>query len=185
MTEELRNTLIADLLPTAEKVTSRFTIPGYESCDLKSEAALVLFELLGSDKENQGMNLSKGYLITAIKNRLLNLKKRALFLDLVSLDEPVGEDEYGDMTRHEVVEDEKALNPEDAAVAADLAAHVLDQFNKLPKIEREIVAMRLGLDNDDNNSTSFRIVAEHFEMTDDRATRIYRRSITTLSQAIQ
>jgi DNA-directed RNA polymerase sigma subunit (sigma70/sigma32) len=185
MTEQLRNDLFIRMLPLAQKATSRFTISGYEPCDLKSEAALILFELLDSGKDNQGHDLTEGYLITAVKNRLKNLKKRARFLDLVSLDQPIGEDEGGDMTLNDVVADSKAVDPEVFAVAANLADHVLAQFNQLPQLERQIVALRLGLDLDDNDTRSFRVVGERFQMSDDRAARLYRSSITKLSLAIQ
>jgi len=187
MIESRRNELLFELLPIAIRTTRSFNVPGYEFEDLNSEATMVLIGLLDSEKEHQGEELNAAYLTTTVKHHILELKRRACFLDLTSLDEPLG-GEGGDMLLADIIAAPKSESPEDVLIASELMAHVLAELNKLPELEHDVVALRVGFDldnEDDEEPRTFRAIAERFQISNDKAERIYHRSIAMLSEAIQ
>ncbi len=96
--------------------------------------------------------------------------------DPVSLSEPVSED--GETELGDLVEDASAQSPFDAAALAVLPAEIAKLLSLLDDRERQIVALRFGLDRGEPRSHDE--VGELFDLTRERIRQIEARALARL-----
>ena len=96
-------------------------------------------------------------------------------LEPMSLSEPVGDD--GAVVA-DVVEDEAATSPFDAAVVAAMPDTVKKLLSSLDKRERAILTLRYGLDG--GEPRTLEAVASVFGLTRERVRQLERRAIARL-----
>ena len=96
--------------------------------------------------------------------------------DPVSLSEPVSED--GETELGDLVEDASAQSPFDAAALAVLPAEIAKLLSLLDERERQIVALRFGLDRGEPRSHDE--VGELFDLTRERIRQIEARALARL-----
>lgn len=96
--------------------------------------------------------------------------------DPLSLSEPLRED--GDAELGDLVPDADALSPFDAAAAALLPEELAKLLSPLDDREREILALRFGLDR--GEPRTLEEVGDHFRLTRERIRQIESRAISKL-----
>ncbi|HEX2027323.1 MAG TPA: sigma-70 family RNA polymerase sigma factor [Nitriliruptorales bacterium] len=95
---------------------------------------------------------------------------------IASLDRPVGED--GDTTMGELVADDEAVDPEEAA-SFQLARHdVAAALASLDERERGVLMMRFGLF--DGQTRTLEEIGEHYGVTRERIRQIEKKTLTKL-----
>jgi len=94
----------------------------------------------------------------------------------LSLFEPLRED--GDAELADIVEDRSAESPDEAAVAALLPAEIEKLLSHLDERERQILALRFGLDR--GEPRTLEEVGEYFQLTRERIRQIEARAMSKL-----
>lgn len=107
-------------------------------------------------------------------DRLREIKSAAR--DLVSLDTPVGED--GDATMGQLIADERAVDPEDAAAFLQMRALVHEALDSLTERERGIMQLRFGLDG--RRVHTLEEVGETYDVTRERIRQIETKTLAKL-----
>jgi len=97
-------------------------------------------------------------------------------LDLLSLDSPLGEGE--DSSLANLVEDQNAVAPGDAATRSLMVEAVREVLDDLPQREQEVVRMRFGLD--DGRSRTLKEVGDAFGVSRERVRQIEAKTLTKL-----
>jgi RNA polymerase sigma factor (sigma-70 family) len=96
----------------------------------------------------------------------------------VSLDAPVGEDS----TLGQRVPDRSTRSPEDVVLRDDLTRRLQDALARLPAREREILCLRFGLD--DLDEQTLEEVGARFHVTRERVRQIEARALSRLSRSL-
>jgi len=96
--------------------------------------------------------------------------------DTVSLEQPMGEEE--DFSLSDLIEDQGAEVPDDAATRSMLHAAVRDALASLPDREREVMEMRFGLD--DGRVRTLEEVGKAFGVTRERIRQIEAKTLAKL-----
>ncbi len=96
--------------------------------------------------------------------------------DLLSLDSPIGESE--DSSLANLVEDQNAIAPGDAATLTLLVEAVREVLGELTEREQEVVRMRFGLDED--RPRTLKEVGESFGVTRERIRQIEAKTLAKL-----
>ncbi len=96
--------------------------------------------------------------------------------DTVSLEQPMGEEE--DFSLSDLIEDQAAEVPDDAATRVMLHAAVRDALAGLPEREREVMALRFGLD--DGRVRTLEEVGKAFGVTRERIRQIEAKTLAKL-----
>ncbi len=93
----------------------------------------------------------------------------------VSLEAPVGEEEsqLGDF-----IEDKNAVNPQEAAIRANLVNHTRDALSSLPAREARVLKMRFGID--EKSKHTLEEVGHDFEVTRERIRQIEAKALRKL-----
>ena len=100
--------------------------------------------------------------------------------DTVSLEQPLGEDDFN---LSDVLEDDGALAPSDAAARAMLADAVRNVLADLSERERQVVRLRFGLD--DGQVRTLEEVGKEFGVTRERVRQIESKSLAKLRQPLR
>jgi RNA polymerase primary sigma factor len=100
--------------------------------------------------------------------------------DTVSLEQPLGEDDFN---LSDVLEDDGALAPSDAAARAMLADAVRGVLAELSERERQVVRLRFGLD--DGQVRTLEEVGREFGVTRERVRQIESKSLAKLRQPLR
>ena len=96
--------------------------------------------------------------------------------DTVSLEQPMGEEE--DFSLSDLIEDQAAEVPDDAATRVMLHAAVREALASLPEREREVMALRFGLD--DGRVRTLEEVGKAFGVTRERIRQIEAKTLAKL-----
>lgn len=96
--------------------------------------------------------------------------------DPVSLETPIGEEE--DSQLGDFIEDEKAVNPAEAARYTMLQEQLSDVLNMLGERERKVILLRYGLE--DGHPRTLEEVGREFNVTRERIRQIESKSLTKL-----
>ncbi len=96
--------------------------------------------------------------------------------DTVSLEQPIGEEE--DFSLSDLIEDRAAEVPDDVATRAMLHDAILDALAALPEREREVMAMRFGID--DGRIRTLEEVGKTFGVTRERIRQIEVKTLAKL-----
>ena len=96
--------------------------------------------------------------------------------DTVSLEQPMGEEE--DFSLSDLIEDQAAEVPDDAATRVMLHAAVREALAGLPEREREVMALRFGLD--DGRVRTLEEVGKAFGVTRERIRQIEAKTLAKL-----
>ena len=96
--------------------------------------------------------------------------------DTVSLEQPMGEEE--DFSLSDLIEDQGAEVPDDAATRAMLHSAVRDVLGTLPDREREVMELRFGLD--DGRVRTLEEVGRAFGVTRERVRQIEAKTLAKL-----
>ena len=97
-------------------------------------------------------------------------------LDTISLNEPMGDDE--DFSLSDVIEDQAAVVPADAATRALLNEAVKDALSQLTEREQEVMRLRFGLD--DGQMRTLEEVGKVFGVTRERIRQIESKTLAKL-----
>ena len=100
--------------------------------------------------------------------------------DPASLSEPLWSD--GDVELGDIVEDQNAVSPFDAAASALLVGEVAKMLDVLDPREREILRLRFGLDRGETRTLDE--VGAHFNLTRERIRQIEARAISKLRHPV-
>jgi RNA polymerase primary sigma factor len=96
--------------------------------------------------------------------------------ETVSLETPIGEE--GDTDLGDLIEDQSALAPPDAAAHGLLKAQVMDVLATLKPRERKVLELRFGLD--DGRSRTLEEVGREFQLTRERIRQIEAKALRQL-----
>jgi len=96
--------------------------------------------------------------------------------DTVSLEQPMGEED--DFSLSDLIEDQGAEVPDDAATRMMLHVAVRDALSGLPEREREVMALRFGLD--DGRIRTLEEVGQAFGVTRERIRQIEAKTLAKL-----
>jgi RNA polymerase primary sigma factor len=96
--------------------------------------------------------------------------------DTISLEQPMGEEE--DFSLSDLIEDQAAEVPDDAATRSMLHEAVRDALATLPQREREVMALRFGLD--DGRVRTLEEVGKAFGVTRERIRQIEAKTLAKL-----
>ena len=96
--------------------------------------------------------------------------------DTVSLDRPVGED--GDASLQDLIEDEDATDPFDAAVLSLRKQYLVDALAQLDPREQDVLLLRYGLDGHDPRTLAE--VGDELGVTREMVRQIERRAVARL-----
>lgn len=96
--------------------------------------------------------------------------------DPVSLETPIGEEE--DSQLGDFIEDEKAINPAEAARYTMLQEQLSDVLNMLGERERKVILLRYGLE--DGHPRTLEEVGREFNVTRERIRQIESKTLTKL-----
>jgi RNA polymerase primary sigma factor len=100
--------------------------------------------------------------------------------DTVSLEQPLGEDDFN---LSDVLEDDAAPAPSDAATRAMLSEAVRNVLADLSERERKVVRLRFGLD--DGQARTLEEVGREFGVTRERVRQIESKSLAKLRQPLR
>lgn len=100
--------------------------------------------------------------------------------DTVSLEQPLGEDDFN---LSDILEDDAAPAPSDAATRAMLSEAVRHVLADLSERERKVVRMRFGLD--DGQARTLEEVGREFGVTRERVRQIESKSLAKLRQPLR
>jgi RNA polymerase primary sigma factor len=100
--------------------------------------------------------------------------------DTISLEQPLGEDDFN---LSDILEDEGALAPSDAAARAMLADAVRNVLADLSERERKVVCLRFGLE--DGQAHTLEEVGKAFGVTRERVRQIESKSLAKLRQPLR
>jgi RNA polymerase primary sigma factor len=100
--------------------------------------------------------------------------------DTISLEQPLGEDDFN---LSDILEDEGALAPGDAAARAMLADAVRSVLADLSERERKVVCLRFGLE--DGQAHTLEEVGKAFGVTRERVRQIESKSLAKLRQPLR
>jgi len=100
--------------------------------------------------------------------------------DTISLEQPLGEDDFN---LSDILEDEGALAPSDAAARAMLAEAVRNVLADLSERERKVVCLRFGLE--DGQPRTLEEVGKAFGVTRERVRQIESKSLAKLRQPVR
>jgi RNA polymerase primary sigma factor len=100
--------------------------------------------------------------------------------DTISLEQPLGEDDFN---LSDILEDEGALAPSDAAARAMLAEAVRSVLTDLSERERKVVCLRFGLE--DGQARTLEEVGKAFGVTRERVRQIESKSLAKLRQPLR
>jgi len=106
--------------------------------------------------------------------RVLEIQR--ISLDTISLNEPMGDDE--DFSLSDVIEDQAAIVPADAATRALLNVAVKDALSQLTEREQEVMRLRFGLD--DGQMRTLEEVGKVFGVTRERIRQIESKTLAKL-----
>jgi RNA polymerase primary sigma factor len=95
--------------------------------------------------------------------------------DTVSLEQPIGEDDF---SLSDLIEDEAAVAPAEAAARAMLNQAVTEALSELPDRERRVVRLRFGLD--DGQMHTLEEVGREFGVTRERIRQIESKTLAKL-----
>jgi RNA polymerase primary sigma factor len=101
--------------------------------------------------------------------------------DTVSLNEPMGDEE--DFSLSDVIEDQGAVNPTDAAARALLNEAVKQALSELSEREQKVVRLRFGLD--DGQMRTLEEVGREFGVTRERIRQIESKTLAKLRHPIR
>jgi RNA polymerase sigma factor (sigma-70 family) len=96
--------------------------------------------------------------------------------DTVSLDRPVGDD--GDASLQDLIEDEEATDPFDAAVLSLRKQYLFDALAQLEPNERAVLILRYGLDEHDPRTLAE--VGDELDLTREMVRQLERRAVARL-----
>jgi RNA polymerase primary sigma factor len=96
--------------------------------------------------------------------------------DTVSLEQPMGDEE--DFSLSDVIEDQGAVVPADAATMALLKTAVQDALSELSEREQKVVRLRFGLD--DGQMRTLEEVGKEFGVTRERIRQIESKTLAKL-----
>jgi len=96
--------------------------------------------------------------------------------DAASLDRPVGED--GDATLGDLIKDDEAIDPEQAAAALDMRSRLLKALQDLDERERTILELRFGLI--DGHEHSLDEIGARFGLSRERIRQLQKQALTKL-----
>jgi RNA polymerase primary sigma factor len=100
--------------------------------------------------------------------------------DTISLEQPLGEDDFN---LSDILEDEGALAPGDAAARAMLVEAVRSVLADLSERERKVVCLRFGLE--DGQARTLEEVGKAFGVTRERVRQIESKSLAKLRQPVR
>ena len=100
--------------------------------------------------------------------------------DTISLEQPLGEDDFN---LSDILEDEAALAPGDAAARAMLVEAVRSVLSDLSERERKVVCLRFGLE--DGQARTLEEVGKAFGVTRERVRQIESKSLAKLRQPVR
>jgi RNA polymerase primary sigma factor len=100
--------------------------------------------------------------------------------DTISLEQPLGEDDFN---LSDILEDEAALAPSDAAARAMLSEAVRSVLADLSERERKVVCLRFGLE--DGQAHTLEEVGKAFGVTRERVRQIESKSLAKLRQPLR
>jgi RNA polymerase primary sigma factor len=100
--------------------------------------------------------------------------------DTISLEQPLGEDDFN---LSDILEDEAALAPGDAAARAMLSEAVRSVLADLSERERKVVCLRFGLE--DGQAHTLEEVGKAFGVTRERVRQIESKSLAKLRQPLR
>ena len=156
------------------RIANSFIIPGYSPEDLQQEASLILLEKIKHPEAAKA-----GFIAISVRNKLIDLKRRANFLDLSSLDAPVSNDEDCALTLGDTIAD-NCPSPEDRFFEAEFEATVEKAVASLPDLDGKVVRIHIGMNQTDGLGKSLRQTAKVLSITPDRAERAWKRSLQSL-----
>jgi RNA polymerase primary sigma factor len=99
----------------------------------------------------------------------------------ISLETPVGEDDEGDSTLEQFIEDEKSLSPAQETARVILAGHVKEIVHELKPRERRILEMRFGLNGQEMHTLEE--VGEQFGVTRERIRQIEAKALEKIRES--